>query len=451
MFFVTDSFEKYDLPVPRYTSYPTVPYWSGALPAATWLEHVRRVLAEPAATWSLYLHVPFCESQCTFCGCNNVISRNHDREPGYVAQVLKEWALYRAAAPLLAAQPLRHLHVGGGSPTYLAPENFRRLLTPILRAVHKDEKEFEGAIEVDPRTTTPEKLALYRELGFNRVSIGIQDFDPEVQRLVNRVQSLELTSTIHRLSRELGFVGVNFDLIYGLPQQTVESFRRTAEQTAALRPDRIALYSFALVPWIKRQQRRFKDEDLPKKAVKWALYRTARAIFLAAGYVEVGMDHFALPTDALAEALRHGRLHRNFMGYTNQRTALVLGLGVSSISETPWSFHQNEKDLARYAAMVDAGAIPTLRGHLLTADDRRRREQILKLMTTFRVKFVSPEEAAAARDFLAEMIQDGFVEMNTQEMWLTEAGRPFLRIACLFFDQRLREKQPEGRLFSQAV
>ncbi|TAN36426.1 MAG: oxygen-independent coproporphyrinogen III oxidase [Verrucomicrobia bacterium] len=448
---MTDSFEKYDLPVPRYTSYPTVPYWSGALPTDVWLENVRRVLAEPATAWSLYIHVPFCESQCTFCGCNNIISRSHDRESPYVEHVLKEWALYRAAAPQLIGRTLRHVHVGGGSPTYLTPENFRRLLTPILQVVQKDQREFEGAIEVDPRTTSLEKLTTYRALGFNRVSIGIQDFEPEVQRLVNRMQPYEMTADINRLARELGFTGVNFDLIYGLPKQSAESFRRTAEQTVAMRPDRIALYSFALVPWIKRQHRIFKDEDLPRKAVKWELYRIARSIFLSAGYVEVGMDHFALPTDSLAEALRQGRLHRNFMGYTNQRTDLVLGLGMSSISETPWSFHQNEKDLIKYSVEIDAGKIPTLRGHMLTEDDRHRREQILKLMTTFRVSFVSPEEAAAAREFLTEMIQDGFVGMNEQEMWLTATGRPFLRIACLFFDQRLRDKQPEGRLFSQAV
>ena len=448
---MTDRFEKYDLPVPRYTSYPTVPYWSGALATDVWLADVQRILAEPATTWSMYIHVPFCESQCAFCGCNNIVSRKHDRETPYVDHVLREWALYGAAAPQLGERPLRHLHVGGGSPTYLTPENFRRLLLPILQRVKKDPGEFEGAIEIDPRTASPEKLATYRELGFNRVSIGIQDFEPEVQRLVNRQQSLELITTINQLSRKLGFTGINFDLIYGLPKQSVESFQRTADQTVALRPDRIALYSFALVPWIKRQQRIIKEEDLPKKGVKWELYRMARAIFLAAGYVEVGMDHFALPTDSLAAALRQGRLHRNFMGYTNQRTDLVLGLGLSAISETPWSFHQNEKDLAKYQSTIETGQIPTLRGHALSEDDRRRREQILKLMTTFRVGFVSSDEAAVAREFLAEMIKDGFVEMNDREMWLTEAGRPFLRIACLFFDRHLREKQPEGRLFSRAI
>ena len=448
---MTAGFEKYDLPAPRYTSYPTVPYWSGTLAPDVWLEDVRRILHKSATAWSLYIHVPFCEHQCAFCGCNNIVSRNHDREAPYVEHVLKEWALYRAAVPQLAERTLRHLHVGGGSPTYLTPENFRRLLLPILQVVQKDQHKFEGAIEIDPRTASPEKLATYRDLGFNRVSIGIQDFDPEVQRVVNRQQSLELITSIYQRSRELGFTGVNFDLIYGLPKQTAESFQRTVNQTVAMRPDRIALYSFALVPWIKRQQRIFKDDDLPRKAVKWELYHLARSIFLAAGYAEVGMDHFALPTDSLAAALRQGKLHRNFMGYTNQRTDLVLGLGLSAISETPWSFHQNEKDLANYLTMIDANQIPTLRGHSLSEDDQRRREQILTLMTTFRVRFADAAEAATAREFLTEMIKDGFVELNHEEMWLTTAGRPFLRIACSFFDRYLREKQPSGQLFARAV
>lgn len=442
---------KYDIPAPRYTSYPTVPYWDNSPTTGQWVEHLRTSLQESDGGWSLYLHIPYCESLCTFCGCNNIITKDHKRETAYVEMVLKEWQLYTEQAPELLQKPLKNIHLGGGTPTFLSAQSLTQLLRPILTSVKIDPVDFEGSIEVDPRRTNTEQLKALRELGFNRVSMGVQDFNPEVQRLVNRIQPLEITRDLSNAARELGYTSVNFDLIYGLAKQTPESIRKTAESTVQLKPDRIALYSFALVPWIKPQQRLFKDEDLPKASEKRELYEIARSILLAGGYIEVGMDHFALPTDKLSLAMKDNKLHRNFMGYTDQRTDVMLGLGVSSISETPHSFHQNEKVLPHYQAALEKNQLPTLRGHILSDEDKTRRQQILKLMTEYEVNFIDQKQAEQASAFLHEMIQDGLVRIQGSKLLVEEKGRPFLRNACVFFDERLKHKQPQTKIFSQSI
>lgn len=446
-----DLFKKYDVPAPRYTSYPTVPYWTETPTTEAWLAELNNTFANPSASWSLYIHVPFCESLCTFCGCNNSITKDHSREEPYVRLLLKEWELYLKAVPQLRERPLKQFHFGGGTPTFLSPASFKLLLGPMLKDIVRDPSEFEGSIEVDPRRTTREQLETLREFGFNRVSMGVQDFNPEVQRLVNRKQPREMTEALTSAARELGYESVNYDLIYGLPKQTPQSVREMAEITVELRPDRIALYSFALVPWIKPAQRLFKDEDLPTGAAKRELYEIARGILLEAGYREIGMDHFALPTDSLAKSDENGTLHRNFMGYADRRTDVLLGLGVSSISETPGIFHQNEKVLPVYERRVTNGEIPTHRGHVLTDEDRRRREQILKFMTRWQVELESDEQVEDVRQFLASLIEDGLVEFEGRVMRLTAKGRPFLRNACMALDARLRRKMPETKVFSQSV
>lgn len=442
---------KYDVPAPRYTSYPTVPYWETNPTTDQWIEHLRATLKEQNGAWSLYLHIPFCESLCTFCGCNNIITRDHKRETPYVDLVLKEWQLYLEKAPELLEKPLKHIHLGGGTPTFLSADALTQLLRPILSRAKINPQDFEGSIEVDPRRTNAAQLKALRDLGFNRVSMGVQDFNPEVQRLVNRIQPFEITANLTQAARDIGYTSVNFDLIYGLAKQSAESIRATAEATVQLRPDRIALYSFALVPWIKPAQRLFKDEDLPKAGEKRELYEIARSVLLDAGYLEVGMDHFALPTDNLCLAMKEKRLHRNFMGYTDQRTEVLLGLGVSSISETPHSFHQNEKVMPLYEAALNEGRLPTLRGHVLTEEDKVRRQQILKLMTDFEVKFVDEIQEAQSKEFLQEMINDDLVEIRDHKLIVKEAGRPFLRNACVFFDERLKSKQPQTKIFSQSI
>ncbi len=445
-----DLFAKYDVPAPRYTSYPTVPFWSDTPTTDQWLEHLNSACDEQANAWSLYLHLPFCESLCTFCACNTVITRDHRREDNYVQSLLTEWMLYRTRVPALSDRPLRQLHLGGGTPTFFSADNLQRMLAPILADAQIVADQFEASLEVDPRHTTHDQLVTLRSLGFTRISLGVQDFDPEVQRLVNREQPYEITRSITETARELGYTSVNYDLIYGLPRQTADSFGQTVHKTIALRPDRIALYSFALVPWIKPAQRSYSDADLPKAGEKRALYELAREMFAAAGYLEIGMDHFAVAHDGLAKARSKGNLHRNFMGYAEERTRILLGLGVSAISETPTCFHQNEKSFPVYERRLQQGEIPTLRGHLLSDEDCRLREQILTFMTKFEVE-LQAEQREEANLFLAPLIEDGLVELQENKLTLTEQGEPFLRNACMFFDYRLRHKQPEARTFSQAL
>lgn len=446
---MSDLFAKYDIPAPRYTSYPTVPYWESAPERGLWIEHIKKSLQDDDGAWSLYLHIPYCETLCTFCGCNTIITKDHQRENPYVDLLLNEWNQYLQQVPDLKTKSLKHMHLGGGTPTFLSAASLEKLLSLILKEVKKSEV-FEASIEIDPRRTNHEQLKVLKSLGFDRVSLGVQDFNPEVQRLVNRIQPFEITEDITKKSRELGFRSVNFDLIYGLAKQTPDSILDTVRKTIQLKPDRIALYSFALVPWIKPAQRLFKDEDLPVGQAKRELYEIARRELLLAGYVEVGMDHFALPTDSLAEALKNKNLHRNFMGYTDQKTNLLLGLGVSSISETPFSFHQNEKVFATYEKIITSNGLPTHRGHILTGEDRKRREQILQFMTTGEVQ-LEVEQVEAAGAFLAQMLDDKLVALNGSKLSLTESGRPFLRNACLFFDERLKRQKPQTQVFSKSL
>lgn len=447
---MTDLLAKYDVPAPRYTSYPTVPFWTDAPTTDLWIDSLNRGLAEQAATWSLYFHLPFCESLCTFCGCNTVITRDHRREDGYVDLLSTEWGLYVDRAPALRERALLGVHLGGGTPTFFSPENLEKILKPILSTTRVDKDRFEASVEVHPGHTTRAQLEMLHELGFSRISIGVQDFDPDVQRLVNRHQSYEVTKSITDIAREIGFTSVNYDLIYGLPRQQPDRFKATVQMTIDLRPDRIALYSFARVPWIKPAHRSYKDEDIPAGGEKRALYEIGRERLSRAGYVEIGMDHFALPHDGLANAQREGTLHRNFQGYTETRTTVLLGLGVSAISETPTCFHQNEKAFPVYERRVQYGEIPTLRGHLLNQEDRELREQILIFMTRFEVR-LSPGQHEDAKTFLRPMIEDGLVEVHGGMLRLTQRGTPFLRNACMFFDQRLRRREERPQMFSQAV
>ena len=441
---------KYDVPVPRYTSYPTVPYWENNMDTASWLTSVNNTLAIADAAWAMYIHIPYCETLCTFCGCNTVITKDHKKEHAYVAAIHREWELYKKAAPTLLERPLKHLHLGGGTPTFLSAENLKLLLAPLLQDFKITNGEFEASIEVDPRRTNSEQLQTLFELGFRRVSMGVQDFNPEVQRLVNRIQPFEITKELVNASRAIGYTSVNFDLIYGLAGQTPTSFETTIDLTISLAPDRIALYSFALVPWIKPQHRLFKDEDLPVGAEKRALYEMARKKLLDFGYIEIGMDHFALKDDGLSRALKNQKLHRNFMGYTDSKTELLLGLGVSSISESADHFHQNEKLLPAYEDSLAKAKIPTHRGHFLNSHDSQNRKNILQLITTYQIE-LQPAHVADAREFLKELLADGMVTLEESRLSVTEAGKPFIRNICVLFDKRMREKNPHQKVFSSAI
>lgn len=444
-----DLIAKYDIPAPRYTSYPTVPYWQDSPDTEEWLSYVAKSMEPDDSSLSIYVHIPFCESLCSFCGCNTSITKNHSVEEPYVEALLKEWSSYLERVPNLGKRTLKELHLGGGTPTYLSLKNMEVLLKGILEKCRvSDQPEF--SIEVDPRRTSMDQLKLLHQYGFRRISLGVQDFDPEVQRLVNRIQPYEKTRFITEKSREMGYDSVNFDLIYGLPRQTAETMKDTIERTLQLRPDRIAFYSYAHVPWIKAAQRLFTEDDLPKGFDKRSLYELSRDLFEKNGYRELGMDHFALETDSLWTAFLDGKMHRNFMGYTTQTTQMLLGLGVSAISDSWDSYHQNEKVVKKYEKLVSENGFATLRGHKLSGEDLRQRQLLLELSTTWKVELPS-DQVESVRSLLSEMEKDSLVVWNGNSLQITDEGQPFLRNVCMALDLRLRNNSPSTKVFSQSI
>lgn len=447
-----DLIRKYNVPGPRYTSYPTVPYWNETPPTeAAWKQHVLDAYQRNEGI-SLYIHLPFCESLCTYCGCNTRITVNHKVEEPYLETVLKEWKMYRA---LLGEAPvLKELHLGGGTPTFFSPENLRRLIDGIKQDCRLAE-DYEFGFEGHPNNTTKAHLQTLYDLGFRRVSFGIQDFNEEVQRIINRVQPYANVERVTREAREIGYTSVNYDLIYGLPLQTLETVQDTIEKTKALRPDRIAFYSYAHVPWIKPGQRRYTEADLPSNEVKRALYETGKAMFEEAGYVEIGMDHFALKEDALTQAMDEGRLHRNFMGYTTQATELMIGLGSSSISDSWTAFAQNLKKVEDYKAAVAEGRFPIFRGHELTREDLVLRRHILNLMCRFKTNWQDQEAKTTflleAKNRLQDIAADGLIRVEEDSVQVSEQGKPFVRNVCMALDARLWRKQPKTQLFSSTI
>ena len=441
--------EKYDVPVPRYTSYPPVPHWGEPPGADAWTRSLTDCLSSPEASLAVYVHLPFCETLCTFCGCNTVITRNHERGDAYVDVVLAELDSYLSRIPILRERPVWQLHLGGGTPTFLSPRTLDVLLKGLAARLGSYRAGFEGSVEVDPRVTTTDHLDVLSANHINRISLGVQDIDDEVLRLVNRPQPIEITERLCHDARTRGYESINFDLIYGLPGQTPSTMRRLGTAVLATRPDRLAVYSFARVPWIKPAQRKFKDDDVPAGALKRELYEVLRGQLLDGGYEEVGMDHFALPHDALAISAREGRLHRNFMGYTDRRTSALLGLGVSAISETPGCYHQNEKVITVYERRVAAGEIPTLRGHVLSDEDRRRGAHIRALMTTGATTLDVPD-ASSIRDRSSEFVRDGLLEVSDARLQLTSLGKPFVRNIAALFDDYLAASGDAPR-YSRAI
>lgn len=447
--------EKYNTQGPRYTSYPTVPYWDETPPTEeAWLRLVRDAFQVSNASEgiSLYIHLPYCESLCTYCGCNTRITVNHGVESPYIDALLREWQMYLNA---LGTRPrIQEMHLGGGTPTFFSPENLRRLVAGILASADAvAEPDF--SLEGHPNNTQPEHLEVLFALGFRRVSFGIQDFDPIVQDVVNRKQTYEQVRNITEAARQMGYTSINYDLIYGLPLQKLSSVRDTVEKVALLRPDRIALYSYAHVPWIKPGQRKFTELDLPTGEEKRALYELAREMLEAEGYLEVGMDHFALPNDALWQAASSGKLHRNFMGYTPSHTRLCIALGVSAIGDAWGGFLQNQKKVEDYLHAVNTGHLPIFKGHVHTPEDMRMRQHILDIMCRHETRWCETAGKQAylqgILDRLHPMVKDGLVEIRDCGLRVTEAGRPFVRNVCMAFDLRLAAKQPERVIFSATV
>lgn len=445
---------KYDVPVPRYTSYPTVPLWqTDKFTVSGWWAAVTQSFNESNELKgiSLYVHLPFCESLCTYCACNTRITKNHGVEDTYIDTVLAEWEMYRkhfGAVPVI-----RELHFGGGTPTFFSPENLSRLVKGLLKDCRKHPR-FEFSFEGHPNNTTSEQLQVLAENGFQRVSFGVQDLDLKVQTAINRIQPFENVERVVKSSRELGYQSIGFDLIYGLPYQTVESVSETVRKVISLRPDRIAFYSYAHVPWLRPGQRGYEDADLPSDVTKRLLYESGRALFHRAGYRDIGMDHFALPDDSLSIAVDQGRLHRNFMGYTTNQTDLLIGLGASSISDAKYAFAQNLKKVEDYQNHIKRNESAVFKGHLHTAEDMLYRRIILDIACKGELSEVlltaTMDETTSM--LLEQMEQEGLVKMHTKGMSVTPAGRAFIRNICHVFDKRSRDEGTRGsRLFSKAI
>lgn len=448
--------QKYNVPGPRYTSYPTVPYWEEAsFSREAWQQSLQRAFAESNASEgiSLYIHLPFCESLCTFCGCHKRVTKRHEMEQPYIQAVLKEWDLY---CQLLPDRPMiKEIHLGGGTPTFFSVAHLQQLIQGILaKATVAPEHEF--SFEGHPNNTTREHLQALYDLGFRRVSYGVQDYNEKVQKAIHRIQPYKHVQRVTEWARDIGYTSISHDLVFGLPFQNLDDVLNTIQQTTQLNPDRLAFYSYAHVPWIKGNgQRGFKDDDVPKDELKRTLYEEGKKKLLAHGYHEIGMDHFALKSDAMYQAFQQGSLHRNFMGYTASKTQLMIGLGLSSISDSWYSFAQNEKTLEDYYARLEQNEIPVFRGHVLTAEDLMIRRHILNLMCSFQTSWAEPEmqfpELPEVLKQLEEMQEDGLLTLFEDHLQVTEHGKPFVRNICMAFDLRLKRKVPSTRIFSMTI
>lgn len=451
-----DLLKKYDVPGPRYTSYPVIVYWEDQPTSKEWIQSVAASLGRAGKDTgaAIYIHIPFCRSLCTYCGCNSRITGSTSVGSDYVNTVLKEWEIYRERLRLSRPMRLTELHLGGGTPTFLTAKELDRLISGILADVEQT-PDAEYSIESDPRITKRDQLEVLRRLGFRRLSLGIQDFDPKVQLAVNRIQSEDQVLAVTEAARAVGFDAINYDLIYGLPFQTPKSIEQTVNAVKRLRPDRIAFYSYAHVPWVKPGQRHFTEDDLPSGDEKRALYEFGRRLLKDADYREIGMDHFALESDTLWQASTTGTLHRNFMGYTSRLVSPLIGLGVSSISDSWDMFVQNEKQLETYVQRVNKGELPILRGHHLNREDRVLRRHILNLMTRFETRWDTPDlylpYLGDIKSKLAEAESDGLVKLRRHECQVTPQGKAFLRNVCMAFDARLARKAPETQIFSRTV
>jgi oxygen-independent coproporphyrinogen III oxidase len=445
---------KYNTAGPRYTSYPTAPVWQDSYDAQT---H-QRVIQEtnsPAHPnphpLSLYAHLPFCEQRCLFCGCNVVITRQKDQAEKYLGYLFQEMETIA-----------NWFHWGGGTPTYLSEEQMERLFH-FQTQLFNLHPEAEIAIEVDPRVTTLSQIDVLKGLGFNRISLGVQDFNPKVQAAIHRIQPLDMTARTVEYCRSLGFEGLNFDLIYGLPYQSVESFEKTVQEVIELSPDRIALYNYAHVPWLSPHQNQIPEAALPEVETKFRILQTALEMLTQAGYLYIGMDHFAKPTDELSLALENGNLHRNFMGYTVQKGNLpsdLYGFGVSAISGFQGHFAQNWRKLSQYYEALDAGHIPTMRGYILSEEDRLRQYVILSILCQGTILYANIEQRFNV-DFqthfgdafpqLNAMAQDGLIEFTDSGFTVTSLGRLFSRNIAMPFDEYLPKLSGDKPTFSKTV
>jgi oxygen-independent coproporphyrinogen-3 oxidase len=448
---------RYNRPGPRYTSYPTAPEFTPSFRPQDYAARLAAADSAPEEALSVYTHIPFCEHRCSYCGCHVVITRRDDVVRGYLDHLKREIDLVAAALP--RRRQVVQYHWGGGTPTHLSPADMRELhdfFAERFRFLPGAEK----AVEVDPRVTTPEHLETLVDLGFNRLSLGVQDFTPAVQEAIGRNQTLDQTARLVARARELRIQDINIDLIYGLPLQTVPAFQENLRAVLALAPGRAAVYSYAHVPWVRPNQRRIREEDLPDTRTKFALFASAMEAFLDAGYVQIGMDHFARPDDELARARKRGALTRNFMGYTVRTAPDILAFGVSGIGDVRGAYVQNVKKLSDYYRMVDAGIFPVERGFVLDADDHIRRHVIHSLMCNFELDFTAFRERwgepfatyfAAEIEGLRETIDPGFYTLDEEALRITPLGQVFVRNVVMVFDRYLESGSGEKPIFSRTV
>lgn len=448
--------QKYNIPGPRYTSYPTVPYWDEAgFTKQKWIETFQQSFTESNTSEgiSIYIHLPFCESLCTFCACNKRITKQHSVEEPYVTTVLKEWQIYLDIMP--SKPVIKEIHLGGGTPTFFSPENLRRLLEGIINtSIVAQGHEF--SLEGHPNNTTKEHLQVLFDLGFRRVSYGVQDYDLKVQHAINRIQPFQNVKRATEEAREIGYTSISHDLVFGLPHQTLAGMVETINKTKELNPDRISFYSYAHVPWIKGVgQRGYLEEDLPSPKLKRELYETGKKMFEEMDYFEIGMDHFALEHDTMYQSMVQKSLHRNFMGYSSSKTQVMIGLGVSSISDSWYSFAQNEKTVEEYEASINKEELSVYRGHILTEEDLIIRHHILNLMCNLKTSWEDDKLKFNGIDNVISMLkgieEDGLIIIKENGIEVKEEGRPYVRNVCMSFDLRMLENEPETRLFSMTI
>ena len=438
--------DRHDRPLPRYTSYPPTPRW-GAADSKFYLDALADLAARPADSLGIYVHFPFCVARCFYCGCHAVGTPNTRVQDPYLDRVAAEVGLVSGA--LAAEREVSQMHWGGGTPNYLTTAQLERAVT-IFRDRFSFASNAEVSIEADPRVTTPEQVALLRRLGFNRISFGVQDLDPAVQAAIGRVQPAALVREATWAARMSGFQGVNFDLVYGLPEQTRATFARTLAEVIEIGPDRIACFGYAHVPWARPNQRRISTASLPDPNERMELFRLAVEMLTGAGYRWLGMDHFARPDDALAVAVDAGRLRRGFMGYTTEVPRHQLGFGVSAIGEVAGRYIQNEPGLGAWQRRVDAGALPVVKGHRLTGDDQLRRDAIMRILCELQLPLDQMPAEAAAPEAWSDCVEEGLVTLDRGVLAVTPMGRYFLRSVCAVLDPALDAPGAAPR-YSRAV